>query len=176
MLTKSQIKISNKLVELMKTSSFEEITVAELCAYSGVSRGTFYNNFQRKEEVLELFCVAMFSEILDEFHFENGDWFQEIVNHSMKKIKENVEILQLLEKQDVFHIYSDALLKVSSTHKVILESPLYNCVPCEKRNYFTHAYVAVGVAVYKVWWKNGFVEQVDELVDIYLSVVKHPKG
>lgn len=175
MLTKSQIKISNKLVELMETSSFDEITVAELCAYSGVSRGTFYNNFQRKEEALELFCVEMFSGILDEFQYKNGNWLWEIIHHCMKKSKDKVEILSLMETHDVFHIYSQALFKVCSTHKVILESPIYHYVPSEKRQYYNLSYVAVGVAIYKEWWKNGFVEQVDEVVEIYLSVIKYPK-
>ncbi len=44
--------ITDALIELMGKKSFQDISISELCDLAGVSRASFYRNFETKEAVL----------------------------------------------------------------------------------------------------------------------------
>ncbi|MBR2639957.1 MAG: TetR/AcrR family transcriptional regulator, partial [Oscillospiraceae bacterium] len=46
-------KMDNALLELLKTKSFEFITVSEICKKAGVNRSTFYLHYENTRELLE---------------------------------------------------------------------------------------------------------------------------
>ena len=54
--------ITAALIRLASDRPLSAITVTELCAEAGVSRMTFYRNFQSKEEVFEKHLAALASE------------------------------------------------------------------------------------------------------------------
>jgi len=49
---KSQQKLQDALAEHLKVKALEEITIGELTESAGVSRQTFYSNFDSKQAVL----------------------------------------------------------------------------------------------------------------------------
>ena len=49
---KTKEKLSKALIVLLKEKGIKEIKISELCESAGVSRATFYNNFDSVEEVL----------------------------------------------------------------------------------------------------------------------------
>ncbi len=54
--------ICEGLSRCLKEKSFESITISDIQRVSGVSRSTFYRNFDRIEDVLALMCDAVFEE------------------------------------------------------------------------------------------------------------------
>ncbi len=50
------------LRQCLKEKSFESITISDIQRVSGVSRSTFYRNFDRIEDVLALMCDRVFEE------------------------------------------------------------------------------------------------------------------
>lgn len=54
--------ICDGLQACLKEKSFENITISDLQRASGVSRSTFYRNFDRMEDVLALMCDRVFEE------------------------------------------------------------------------------------------------------------------
>lgn len=50
------------LRQCLKEKSFESITISDIQRVSGVSRSTFYRNFDRIEDVLALMCDKVFEE------------------------------------------------------------------------------------------------------------------
>lgn len=49
--TKRSLK--KALLTLLKEKKFKDITVTDIVSYAGVNRGSFYNHFQNKEELLD---------------------------------------------------------------------------------------------------------------------------
>ncbi len=43
------------MIELMEERGFDDFTVGDLCARAGLNRGTFYNHFKDKDELLNTF-------------------------------------------------------------------------------------------------------------------------
>ena len=56
--------ICDGLRRCLKEKSFESITISDIQRVSGVSRSTFYRNFDRMEDVLALMCDGVFEEAL----------------------------------------------------------------------------------------------------------------
>lgn len=52
----SQQWLANSMTELMEEIPFHSITIGKLCEHAGLSRQTFYNVFDSKEDVLR-FCI-----------------------------------------------------------------------------------------------------------------------
>lgn len=53
---RSQRWLGSSMTELMTQQSYQSITIARLCEHAGLSRQTFYNVFDSKDEVLR-FCI-----------------------------------------------------------------------------------------------------------------------
>jgi len=51
-ITRSKQALRNALVELMEEFGYENFTVNDLCARADLNRGTFYNHFKDKEQLL----------------------------------------------------------------------------------------------------------------------------
>lgn len=56
--------IEEALLQLMKQKHFNNITITDITAKAGVSRLTFYRNFESKEEVLLRYFDAIFQDYL----------------------------------------------------------------------------------------------------------------
>lgn len=54
--------ICGGLKRCLKEKSFESVTISDIQRVSGVSRSTFYRNFDRMEDVLALMCDRVFEE------------------------------------------------------------------------------------------------------------------
>lgn len=54
--------ICDGLKRCLKEKSFESVTISDIQRISGVSRSTFYRNFDRMEDVLALMCDRVFEE------------------------------------------------------------------------------------------------------------------
>lgn len=54
--------ICGGLRRCLKEKSFESVTISDIQRVSGVSRSTFYRNFDRIEDVLALMCDRVFEE------------------------------------------------------------------------------------------------------------------
>ena len=54
--------ICDGLKRCLKEKSFESVTISDIRRVSGVSRSTFYRNFDRIEGVLALMCDRVFEE------------------------------------------------------------------------------------------------------------------
>jgi AcrR family transcriptional regulator len=52
-ITRSRAALRSALVELMEEQGLESITVNDLCARAGLTRGTFYNHYPDKDALLE---------------------------------------------------------------------------------------------------------------------------
>ncbi|MEJ7429106.1 TetR/AcrR family transcriptional regulator [Staphylococcus warneri] len=50
---RAKFKIIQSMINLLDEYPFDEITIKMICAYSGVNRSTFYDNYKDKDDLLE---------------------------------------------------------------------------------------------------------------------------
>ncbi|MBQ9327107.1 MAG: TetR/AcrR family transcriptional regulator [Solobacterium sp.] len=70
---RSRAWITEALMELLKTKTYQEITVKDICRKADLSRQTFYQIFESKDEVM----IFQFSELFSQFR-ESGKAFSEV--------------------------------------------------------------------------------------------------
>lgn len=61
-IVKSKKALRSALISLMETKGFEAITVNDLCSAANLNRGTFYNHFSDKEDLL----ATLEDEVMDD--------------------------------------------------------------------------------------------------------------
>ncbi len=96
--------ITKALINLMEKKSFDDITITELVEYAGVSRVSFYRNFESKNDVLEKHLQVLWREWSNEFEkVGKPEYFSESVLKHFYKYK---ELNLLLYKQGLsFMVY-----------------------------------------------------------------------
>lgn len=81
--------ITTALIKQMKTQSFDKISVTELVKVAGVSRVSFYRNFESKQDVLEKHLMKLIQEWGEEFEEKNDiTYFSESLLLHFYKYKE----------------------------------------------------------------------------------------
>ena len=92
---RSQEMICKAVCKLMAELSFEEITVTRICQEALVGRKTFYRNFERKEDVVELMIDhirAEYEKNLEKILPEQAAY------HHFVFLSKHMEFLVLLQK------------------------------------------------------------------------------
>ncbi|MDO4399538.1 MAG: TetR/AcrR family transcriptional regulator [Coriobacteriia bacterium] len=103
-ITRSRAALREALIELMGECGFEAVTVNDLCARAGLTRGTFYNHYQDKEALLAAFEEEVLRD-LEFFERRMGDLsMANVLYHIARKqpLPALVEIFDYLRTQGDF--------------------------------------------------------------------------
>lgn len=106
--------IVESLIALMEVKPYKQITIMDICKKADLSRQTFYNVFDQKEDVLR-FCLQG----------EYGRQFQSVENHAVITVEEivaafaavlqkNEKLLSLMIQNGLDTIISDEIAKCVS--------------------------------------------------------------
>lgn len=69
---KTKLKMAETLKELMRSSSFEKITISDITNACGIHRQTFYYHFQDRHELLDwLLYSELLVPFIEDFSFDN---------------------------------------------------------------------------------------------------------
>ncbi len=147
--------ITDALLLLMKRKDYKDISITELCEKAGVTRMSFYRNFESKEDILKRWVA----EITDEFlaaskisYKRDGDreYFIKLFTH-MEQYK---DICMALRKADLLHIVKEQFDKVFLT--------VYKNEYHDYKSYFLSGGI---YNVFLLWLVNGCRESPSELAD-----------
>ena len=103
--------LTEALFILMRKKPFEEITITEISKLAGVSRISFYRNFDSKEDVLVKY---LFEKSMDEFSKYQAQSTQEKLIAMFKSIDHLHEVVDLLYQQNLSHLFLYYLISTSS--------------------------------------------------------------
>lgn len=158
----------------MEERDFQEITIAEICAEGNLSRSTFYNHFNTKEEVIMWSSETVVGEYI-ETHLEiNEDWVERLIYYFFQESRKHQNYLSLLMKHKLFHLHRIALLEVGFVHRNIVKQRLYMELPEEMRRYLVRAYVDCALSFYEEWQSTNFALSIEEVRDMYLDIIHNP--
>lgn len=172
MSARTQRKITQALLALMEHNTFHEITISEICAKSSVSRGTFYNNYRTKFDVL----TTESRHIIDKFVYKEindvDNWLEEVVEEFFRVNQENNDFFTLLKQHNMCYIYGDELRKIVEDPDHFLTKKLQETVSLDKLAYLIPCATVSLIKFYEIWSSNGFKETTKELSTLFISFYK----
>ena len=145
--------IVTALLQLRQKKAFDRISITELCRKAGVSRMSFYRNFESKEDVLKKWCAG----ITDRFVAESGinyrnDSMEQYFNTLFTQVLKYREMSFILQKNGLLWIVKDDI------DRVFFET--YRDVYDEYKMHF----ITGGIFnAYVLWIENGLRETPEEL-------------
>ena len=102
------VYITEALLRLLKKKEYRDISITEICERAGVTRMSFYRNFESKEDIL----VKRVRHITDDFLKESaisyrddtiGSYFVQLFTH----MEQQKELCAALDKAGLLHIVKD---------------------------------------------------------------------
>jgi AcrR family transcriptional regulator len=166
-------KTATALFALLREKDYGDITISEVCTKAGLTRKTFYRDFDSLDDVVDFAVYSRISEYIANPHPNS---FQEYVFRFFSFCAERKEVLALFEKQHIYHLFvrSVATYLTESTYlKALAISAGFNS---ENRDYFWKSLVWEECAFVEVWIQRGFRETPEELVHLNVQLLSVFKG
>ncbi len=162
----------NKMLELKE---YNNIKISEIIEKAGISRATFYRNFQSKDDVVKLKVKFLFSSFYDDMYsyYKHNTPYDEIalLVAFFKKIDEEEKVIDTVIKTNLEYLMVDGILEIINYYK----DRFYELVKTNKRTEdYTMDIVASSTwTLLSRWHKSGKVESSKQLAKIYLSAFRN---
>lgn len=163
----SSERIYKALAVCMSSMEFNDISVKELIVEAELARATFYRNFDRLEDVLQLETDRRFDELYEylKIYYRSEPEFYKsfFIVPFLKFWYEDSKIIELLIKANQQNILKNSFVKllikgITDFHK--------GEVDIENFNYFLAMRSGIAINVLVEWVVNGKKEKPDEVTDI----------
>lgn len=153
-------------MELLNEKSLDEITITEITSRAGVSRMTFYRNYNSKEEIVRDY----FAEKKEEFHagavlssINNGHITYQNVEYCFTYLLNYGNEIKLLLRANMGNIVLDTITNY------LLEFFLTN--HCDsQRKYLLHSYAGSIYNTFVVWLLNGVKEPPEQIAHLIYDI------
>ena len=106
---KSQQWLANTLLDLMDEMPYEEISIKDICTNADLSRQTFYNYFESKDELFRYLLRSVYDEKLNAI--DEIPSSKEAVSAFVNITKENDRLVSVIVKNNLGNIVSDEIFK-----------------------------------------------------------------
>lgn len=106
---KSQQWLSEKLLDLMEEKPYEEISIMDICKSADLSRQTFYNYFESKEELFRYLLRSTYDNKLNSL--DAIPTSKEAISIFVNTAKENDRLVSAIVKNNMGNIVSDEIFK-----------------------------------------------------------------
>lgn len=150
--------LTEALFILMRKKPFEEITITEISKLAGVSRISFYRNFDSKEDLLVKY---LFEKSMDEFSKYQAQSTQEKLIAMFKSIDHLHEVVDLLYQQNLSHLFLYYLRTVTGAQP---EQP-------NTQAYAKSMTMGICFGALDEWIRRGRQESAEEMVSILQTVL-----
>lgn len=110
----SQQWLADSLTGLMMEKPYSQITILDICKKADLSRQTFYNFFNTKEEILRYCLRQKYEEQFSKYKRQSAISIDEIVNAFSVVLAENRTLLAKMLENSLDGIISDEISKCVS--------------------------------------------------------------
>lgn len=104
---RSQRWLGESLIRLMEKHQYEKITIGAICKEADLSRQTFYNVFDSKEEILRYCLRSQYEKQFQRFVNQKTITTGEIVEAFETVVAENQKLLRLMVENGLEDIIAD---------------------------------------------------------------------
>lgn len=169
--------VINGFIKLGKEKSGGDISITELCKYSGVNRTTFYKHFRGIWEIKEYIANELVERILQVFGYNHYQMFitqpeatfERINNH----IKENMDYYRsLAEMRNSNLLINDLMIIIKK--RTIFGTEYPSEIRNNHRELIKASFFLSGViCMYYEWFKGAFNCSLDELGRAIIELSKN---
>lgn len=153
--------IINALIDLMKEKSFDAISVSEITARAGVSRVSYYRNFDSKEDILIGSLNNLMARFSEEINAVPGHTpTRRVMTVFFHTARENAAIFNLLHQAGMDSQIQDGL------DQLILSCPHFPSLD-RRRTYPAYLFSGALFRLLIRWYAGGMTENDSELSNIF---------
>lgn len=157
--------IALALVQLMKTTPFEQISISQITTIAGVGRSSFYRNFESKNHVLSSFIHDLYNNFFDDktvmSRMPQGDDVQSFLLPRFKFVKQHKDFFEVLRKQNLLYFVFEEM-----ESGLILQ---LTGQPSTTSKYYRAMFAGACAGIIRKWVDNNFAESEEEMVEIFSS-------
>ena len=164
---KSKAQICSALMKLLQTKPYRRITVSQVCDSAGVSRPTFYKNFDSMDAVVR-FRLLQLKKNYDRSHSRSGDICANLTEF-YTFVRSNPEIDLLLTKSKLFPVFEEIVREDYQARLANIKGQALNRTVFE---YLPGYLSATVVSLLRKWVESGYrqtPEQMGELASMLID-------
>ena len=156
--------IALALLQLMEQKPFLDISVSEIVRTAGVSRSSFYRNFDSREQVLCLYLRDLYRDYFSGkgAQSEEGDDYKQFLLPRFRFIRLHKELFTTLHRQGMLGYVFERM-----------EPDLIRLL-CGQRSTLTRYHLAMSAgacaSILRMWIDNDLQESEEEMVDIFAAM------
>ncbi|MDO4941552.1 MAG: TetR/AcrR family transcriptional regulator C-terminal domain-containing protein [Lachnospiraceae bacterium] len=158
----------NAFLALMETKPYSKITVKDICQKADLSRQTFYNFFETKDNII-LFCIKRcYLEMMDELKARSPLSLSDITEECVKTFHKNQNMIHLIISQNL-----EYLLEIELASVIQIFAEQVNPEIGDHSNKYGTAFLTGAIAHTVIYWFKDTQpissEQLAELLTNILS-------
>jgi hypothetical protein len=170
---KSLDKTASALFTLLPKKKFSDITVSEVCVRAGITRKTFYRDFDSLEDVIDFAVYArMDSFILN----DKPDSFSDYLLQFFSFCQNRKEYLTVFVQQGIYYLLANSFSKYLQESAYLKQMALDAGFVSENRDYFWKPFVGLETSFVGIWVERGFKESSEEAVKLNVALLHAFKG
>jgi len=163
---KSKAQICSALMKLLQTKPYRRITVSQVCDSAGVSRPTFYKNFDSMDAVVR-YRLLQLKKNYQRSHSRPGDIRAHLVDF-YAFVRSNPEIDLLLTKGKLFSAFEDILREEYQAHQADIKGQAPDCTALE---YLPGYLSATVVSLLRKWVESGYRQTPEQMGELTSKLV-----
>ncbi len=109
---KSQQWLAEMLLELMEEKPYIDISIKDICTRADLSRQTFYNYFDSKEELFRYLLRSSYEDKINSF--DTIPQSREAISAFVTSMRDNPKLVDVIVKNNMGNIVSDEIFKAIS--------------------------------------------------------------
>ena len=175
----TSVKMSDALLDLLKTKPFAYITISEICKKAGVNRSTFYLHYENTADLLAETGQRLLDDFRSYFMVDTAALtahFADCEGKELNFITEEYLHPYLSYIRDNRHVFATILKHANSFHFDAVFQRLFQHVfdpilhrfgyPAEERKYVMMFYLSGINALVLEWLKDGCRKSIEEVSHI----------
>lgn len=148
--------ITKALFKLMKSMDYNEITVSALVRTAGVSRNSFYRNFQSIEDILRQHLIE-----------QTEQWLDGYMVHLHPNVPEEIFRNLLTMQEEILLLYKAGLPHLLMEHFVLCGK---QSLPEKFNDVYQMAFISGGIwGLVNEWILRGMKETPEEMQELFLT-------
>ncbi len=173
---KRQREVENCLFEIMKTKTYEDVTITELCEKMNMPRKAFYRYFDSKEDVL----MAMIDHYLGEYQGFSVDRSAETRRYLVSELeeyfvfwKDRRDMLTVLDRSDLLGTLTNRIINFPLEDRIIAARFLPN--DNEKVREMVFKFALSGLMTTMIYWyRGGFRISTRDMAEMACRMLREP--
>lgn len=173
--TQKQRKLEQCFLELLKTSSYESITVGAICASANVPRGMFYRYFDSKKDALDALIDHKLVEYMTSVAFvESSETLDPMGMKALLEYwKSQKPLLDALKRNRMESLLLERSIRYCTEEELILARHLQLAGHSAELEVVAFCINGIISAIF-VWYQSGFAKSTEEMAEILRNLLAGP--